>query len=59
MVLATSSNFCLSEQFLSKLGLEHISNTIKFDDSPSPERNSSYANFLSAYQPKGKLIRKI
>ena len=58
MVLATSSNFCLSEQFLSKLGLEHISNK-KSSKIPPPERNSSYANFLSTYQPKGKLKKKI
>ena len=48
-LVATSSNFCFSGQFLSKTmkGLEHISSTKK---STISQKTSSYAKFVSVNQ---------
>ena len=53
-LVATSSNFCFSGQFLSKtmIGLEHISNTKK---STISQKTSSYAKFVSVNQPESKV----
>ena len=53
-LVATSSNFCFSGQFLSKTmkGLEHISSTKK---STISQKTSSYAKFVSVNQPESKV----
>ena len=53
-LVATSSNFCFSGQFLSKtmIGLEHISNTKK---STILQKTLSYAKFVSVNQPESKV----
>ena len=53
-LVATSSNFRFSGQFLSKTmkGLEHISSTKK---STISQKTSSYAKFVSVNQPESKV----
>ena len=53
-LVATSSNFCFSGQFLSKTmkGLENISSTKK---STISQKTSSYAKFVSVNQPESKV----
>ena len=56
-LVATSSNFCFSGQFLNKtmIGLEHISNTKK---STISQKTLSYAKFASVNQPESKVQKE-